>query len=359
MEIKESVFETIISKTENVTKTAGDLFNDQYARLIQLQVAVKDKQDALASELLDLASELNKNSLSAYATRIESYVVQHLLNAPYDAKRAFTTHKSLFAERHEMAIFLSENLEEIKKRVNKRLQEAKPTQSDKIKVFTYWDNDDKLPPIVSLCRESLKKYISTDKFDLIILNSESYKEWTDFRKEQIKAEITQAHFTDILRTKLLEKWGGFWIDATDMLTQDFYEATQKIREQKQFIFTYAGSRTGTWFMYSKPRNYIMSMLSEAISLWWELKCYLTNYFMIHDIIEMFYWVDPDYRCDWDEMLKIHPSDALSVLRAYNRTISPEEFDKLISSSFVHKLTYKYDAEKIVQSSALSYLLKRK
>lgn len=357
MEIKEVVFENLISKTENITKTVGDLLNAQQTQLAQMHAAVQAKQNSLTAELLALSSDLSKNNLGEYATRIESYVVQHLLKAPYDAKQAFATHKALFAERHEMAVFLSDNLSEIKQRVNLRVQNTAPVPPEKIKVFTYWDNDDKLPPIVAMCRESLKKHIPEDKFDLIILNSESYKEWTDFRKGEIKADISQAHFTDILRMKLLDQWGGFWLDATDMLTQNFYQATQNIRQQKQFLFCYINSRVGNWFIFSNPNNYILAMAYEMLILWWNTKGYLTNYFMTHDVIEMLYWVDTDYRNEWDKMLKTHPRNALAVLRAYSQTTTPEAFQELLQESFVHKLTYKYDSNKVKENSVLSYLLK--
>lgn len=357
MEMKDVVFESFIAKTENIVQIASNLFAKQQVQLDEIKSSINCNQNELSLELLALASEMNKNKLSSYAGRIESCVVQHLLKAPYDAKRAFATHKALFAERHKMAMFLHENLAEIKQRVHKKIQNNNNTMlADRIKVFTYWDNDDKLPQIVSLCRASLNKHISADQFDLIVLNGESYKNWTDFRKEDIKADITQAHFTDILRVKLLEKWGGFWLDATDMLTCDFYQATTQIRQQNYFMFTYSGSRTGTWFMYSKPRDYIVSMLSESISLWWEKQCYLTNYFMLHDIIEMLYWIDVDYRREWDDMLKVHPQRALSLLQAYNKTLDWKSFENLAQGSFVHKLTYKYDSGKIIKSSVLENIL---
>ncbi|MCW9710257.1 capsular polysaccharide synthesis protein [Avibacterium sp. 21-586] len=208
MDIKESVFETIISKTECITQTVGELFNMQQSQLSRMQADIQAKQDNLANELLSLASEMNKNKLNSYATRIEAYVVEHLLKAPYDAKHAFKIHKAMFAERHEMAMFLYENLAKVKQQVHQRIKNAVATPSEKIKVFTYWDNDNNLPPIVSTCRKSLEKHIPKDKFELIILNSENYKDWVSFRKSEIQADISQAHFTDILRMKLLEKWGG-------------------------------------------------------------------------------------------------------------------------------------------------------
>lgn len=359
MEIKEADFEAVITKNENLIKTIGDLIHTQQVRFTHINGALNPLQDRLTTEFLDLARVLNKNKLNTYATRIEGQVVKYLLSAPYDARSTFAIHKALFAERHTMAMFLYDNLAEIKEHAFQHIKKNESQSAGKMKVFTYWDNDDKLPPIVALCRESLKKHIPDDKFELIILNSDTYKNWTDFRKEDIKANISQAHFTDILRVKLLEQWGGFWIDATDMLTGNFYQTTQQIREQDQFLFTYANSRTGTWFMYSKVNNYIISMLSKSISLWWEKKSYLTNYFMLHDIIEMLYWLDTDYRNAWDDMVKIHPKNALAILQGYNQTLTQEKFTQLLANSFVHKLTYKYDAEKILPNSVLAHLLSLK
>lgn len=348
MSTQDNIFENLIARIENVAKNQ--------AQLAQKQADVNVGQERVALELLGLASEMNKQKFKTYANKIENCVVQYLLNAPYDAKKAYSIHKDLFAERHEMAMFLYENLDEIRQNAYKHIQNNNPVIGGKIKVFTYWDDDNKMPPVVSLCRENLKRHISPDKFDLIILNSENYKDWTDFRKESIKSEITQAQFTDILRSKLLESWGGFWVDATDMLTCDFYQATKHIREQDYFIFTYNGSRTGTWFMYSKPNSYIISMVSASISLWWEKKNYLTNYFMIHDIIEMLYWVDAEYRKKWDNMLKIHPQQALVVFNAYHKVLGQQEFESAVKGSFVHKLTYKYDSSNIVKSSVLERVL---
>lgn len=354
MDTKKPVSETIISKIERITETAEELLNTQQEQLFQIKAAIPSKQDKLADKLLNLASEMSKN-----AKQIESYVVEHLLEAPYDAKHAFTIHKAMFAERHEMAMFLYENFEKVKQQVHQRIKNAVATPSEKIKVFTYWDSDNNLPFVVSLCRESLEKHIPQDKFELIILNSENYKDWINFRKSDIQADISQAHFTDILRMKLLEKWGGFWLDATCLLTQDFYQSTQEIRKQEQFLYCYTNSRVGNWFIYSKPNNYVLSMVCEMLISWWNTKGYLTNYFMTHDIIEMMYWIDDEYRQDWDRMLKIHPHNALAILQSYNQFVSTEEFHQLLNSSFIHKLTYKYDSEKIYHDSGLERLLEYK
>lgn len=359
MEINDKLFNSILEKTENISSISSKWVSSQESLIKELHKVNLNNQELLSKEFLLLASEMAKNGLSSYATKIEGHVVEHLLNAPYDAKKAFKVHKALFAERHEMAMFMHNNLDLLKLKVQERIKNTVPPSSDKIKVFTYWDSQDNLPEIIQLCRKSMEKYVSPSHFELIILNKDNYSEWTSLKKEHIPANISQAHFTDILRMSLLQKWGGFWLDATCLLTEDFFKATEDIRAQEQFLFCYANSRVGNWFIYSKPNNYVISLVLETLLLWWTTNGRLTNYFMTHDMIEMLYWVDSKYRIMWDEMIKTHPRNALALLKAYNQETTPEQFDALKNGSFVHKLTYKYDTQKIKANSALDKLLNLK
>lgn len=350
MEIKNEVFDKIMNEFGELCQISSALIHNQDTLAFQ---------NRLSQNLLNLSSHLAKNGLAHYATELEENIVVHILNAPYAAKQAFFTHKPMFAERHKMAMFLYEHLDLIRDNVEKRNKEQKVLQQEKIKVFTYWHSQEQVPLIIRICQNSFKKYIDPEKFELVILNEENYKDWVDFRKEHLPSGIGHAHFTDLLRMKLLDKWGGFWLDATCLLIGDFYHATQNIRDEQQFMFCYTNSRVGNWFIYSKHSNYILSMVTEALMLWFKKKGYLTNYFMTHDVIEMLYWIDDKYANIWDKMLKIHPADALSLLKNYKKTLSDEDFYKLLNHNFIHKLTYKYDQNEIVKDSSLDRILKDK
>ncbi|MDY4281655.1 MAG: capsular polysaccharide synthesis protein [[Pasteurella] mairii] len=359
MEVKNKLISKIIEKTIIANTISAEFFNEQKISLDKMKENLANSKLKLTRELFGLASEIGKNGLRNQATKIEESIVNSLLfDAPYNAKLAFATHNVMFSERHEMAMFLYENLSEIKENVTKSHKKNKITSntSNKIKIFTYWDNESNLPFIVEKCRASLKKYINTEYFELIILNKNSYKAWTDFRQENINANITQAHFTDLLRMKLLEKWGGVWLDATCLLIQDFYLSIQEIIQQEHFLFSYTKSRTGTWFIYSKPNNYVISMISEAIQLWWKKKGYLTNYFMLHDVIEMLYWIDPEYQRQWNNNKKIHPRPAVTLVHSYEKDFTEDAFNLIVNNSFIHKLTYKYDINKVIKNSVLDQIL---
>ncbi|TNH02786.1 hypothetical protein FHQ26_12220 [Testudinibacter sp. TR-2022] len=344
----------LIEKLETVNKSSYHIFTEQDLTLRKLTQSNQEAREKITKEFLQLASMLNKNELTKFSTQRQS-IVNNLLQAPYDAKAAFGMHKAFFAERHEMAMFILENLVDLKKITQYKIDNATPAGSYKIKVFTYWHDANSLPPLVSHCRASLKKYISSE-FDLIILDENNYKDWIDCDLENLRNSISQAHFTDLLRLRLLEKWGGFWLDATCLLSEDFYTATHTIRQQEHFFFSYINSRVGNWFIWSKPHSYVITMISEVLTCWWAQKNRLTNYFMTHDIIEMLYWVDDEYRKHWDNMYKLHPKNALLILREYNTICSKDEFNIMLKSSFVHKLNYKYDTNKITKSGSLDRLL---
>ena len=355
-EINEALINQLINHLESTNKSVAYTLSAQDLAVKKLALANEDLREKLTNDLFQIVSMLNKNGLGKFGTRIEQSIVENLLQAPYDAQAAFRVHKAFFTERHEMALFILENLEIFKKIVNYKIENTSSHEIiGKPKVFTYWHNQDNLPPIVQLCRSNLEKHVSSE-FDLIILDEKNYKEWLDFDLEAFRTSFSKAHFTDLLRLRLLEKWGGFWLDATCLLSEDFYSATQIIRQQDQFFFSYINSRVGTWFVWSKPANYVITMVAEVLTFWWAKRNRLTNYFMLHDIIEMLYWTDDEYRKQWDAMYKIHPKNALEVLRAYTKPCSEAEFENMMNDSFVHKLNYKYDSNNILDTGSLYKLL---
>lgn len=358
-EMNEALIIQLVEKLELLNNSTARVLIEQDWALKQLAHSNYEARSKMTEEFFQIASMLNKNGLAKFGTQLEQSIVNNLLQAPYDAKAAFGIHKAFFSERHEMAMFILKNLPNLKNSVQTKINNSKSLEIvGKPKIFTYWHNEYELPPLIQLCRASLKKYISSE-FDLIILNENNYKDWIDVDIEELKNRFSKAHFTDLLRLRLLEKWGGFWLDATCLLSEDFYSATETIRQQNHFLFSYVNSRTGTWFMWSKPTSYVITMAAEVLTLWWEKENKLTNYFMVHDIIEMLYWVDNEYKKYWDSMYKLHPKNALSLLRAYNSACPEEEFNNMLSSSFVHKLNYKYDANKIIKNSSLYRLLNNK
>ena len=293
---------------------------------------------------LRLAMMLDRLALVNEAKAHALVAIDSTLTARYDARAAHRVHPTFFAARHEMADFILDNREVLDRRIQSRIDRTDAVVPGDTKVFVYWDDPQTTPAIAKACRASLHSFVD-DGFTLIELDDGNLDEHI-----AIDASVRDrlagkpAHFSDYLRSRLLQEHGGLWLDSTCLLTQPLSSIVSMVQDQEAFLFTYAGSRVGSWFFWARPTSYVLNAIAETEILWWERNDHLTNYFMWHDIVEMLYWTDPLYARAWDDMRKIHPREALGVLGELEKPFDQERYDELVRASGVHKLTYKLPRE---------------
>jgi len=264
------------------------------------------------------------------------------LEPGYDARAAFGVHPLQFTDRHDMAMFILANSAELDRRIAHNRKTA-GHMGDNPKVWVYWDRPETMPDVVAAARASLRAQVR-EPFELVELDDSTVDAYADLSHSPLTRRLQgrPTHFSDYLRLLLLHRHGGLWLDATCYLTQDLWEGTEAVRREGLFLYRYAGSRVGSWFLWSEPDSLILNSILAVFELWWEREDRLTNYFMWHDIAEMLYWTRPDYREAWDAMTAVHPRAALAMLRHLEKPYDPEMFEQIARESYVHKLTYKFD-----------------
>ncbi len=85
-------------------------------------------------------------------------------------------------------------------------------------MWTYWDNEDKIPKVVRMCMESWKKW--NPDYEVILLTKKNYLDYAN-----IPYEITShknfndnpARFSDLVRINVLADYGGVWVDSSILL----------------------------------------------------------------------------------------------------------------------------------------------
>ena len=87
-------------------------------------------------------------------------------------------------------------------------------------IWSYW-NEKVIPPVVAKCIESWRKH--NPEWSVVILNKENYSTYIDIDIHQ-RSISSDAHFVDVLRISLVEKYGGFWLDSTIIC----YDSIEKI-----------------------------------------------------------------------------------------------------------------------------------
>jgi len=83
------------------------------------------------------------------------------------------------------------------------------------------------------------------------------------------------HRSDLLRTQLLIKHGGIWLDPTVFVMRPFEEWLPEYMNAGVFFFHRPGPDRvlANWFIAAEPKNYVLTTLYESLIQYWN-----ENYF---------------------------------------------------------------------------------
>lgn len=130
-------------------------------------------------------------------------------------------------------------------------------------IFVYWDKGlSNATYLIKVCVSSWK--IHNPDWNLIVLDSNNLNLYIDMDDVRNKnPELTIEAFSDLLRVRLLRKYGGVWVDATtycncplsNWITEFQFDGVFFFKSNSLDVF-------GSWFIYAKKDSYLISKLCE-------------------------------------------------------------------------------------------------
>lgn len=210
----------------------------------------------------------------------------------------------------------------------------------------WWQGEKSMPEMVKKCFNSIIRYSNGHPVKLITFDN--YKDYVqvDYRiVDKLKnGTFKLAHFADLVRLKLLEQYGGLWLDSTILLTaninEDFFQKffSVKIRpvdndsvsEYRWCSFVLGGG---------KNIRYIYSQLSCMLERYMLENDLFIDYLLIDYFLNILYRQDKSVKETIDTMPFTNPN--LHKLRL----LFENEFDEtiwktIVSNTNIFKLTYK-------------------
>lgn len=260
-------------------------------------------------------------------------------------KRVFSTFKLLESQAHDFLYkdYDFSNLTEI------------DSQTSPIFVMWLQGGTEVMPDAVKKCYESIVKNCTTHTVNLI--TEENLSKFVELSpiilQKYNEKKITRAFFSDIVRSALLYKYGGTWIDATVYLSnrlpekyfsQDFFSPCGfngiKKRDWKYFFLESNG--WSAWFMGTNKLHYpLFDFLTQFYKFYFEKNDSILDYFQNDFSISLFYQKNKSF----NEYLN---NQQANNIRAYemadfmNKDLE-NNYDKvklLLEDNLINKLTYK-------------------
>lgn len=95
----------------------------------------------------------------------------------------------------------------------------------------WWQGEEQMPDVVRLAVASMRRFAG--RRPVILITKDNYRDYVersaDFYRYVECGAISLTHFSDYVRFDLLHKYGGFWLDATLLMTAPIPDFVNDLR----------------------------------------------------------------------------------------------------------------------------------
>lgn len=231
----------------------------------------------------------------------------------------------------------------IQKYIDKRDESS--NEKTNIIWMCWWQEIENAPCIVKLCFEKVKKFAGNKK--IILITKKNYRQYVDIPSYIIekleKGILSITHFSDILRASLLSKYGGIWMDATCLLTDNIFEDINskfysvKLPHNENEICISDG-KWCIFFISGTKNNILFNFLKDFLNIYWKNENSIIDYFLADYIISIAY----DNIIGVRQMIDEVPENNRLIHKLkemLNEEFNEHEYEELLKSNKIHKLAH--------------------
>lgn len=211
----------------------------------------------------------------------------------------------------------------------------------------WWQGEEQMPPIVQACWKQLKS--ASGGYQVTLLTKDNWSSYITLPEEIIRKHdqgyIGMAHFSDVLRCFLLEKWGGLWLDATvyvqhippDAFTLPFYT----LRGPGMFPeFINRGDFSTFVLGFSRMHSLLAKGMKEFYSAYWQEQTEAIDYLFFDYGIKLILEKSSLVRSELSSVPENYHFYTMNQL--LTEVVSRETLCDLVLKSPLHKLSYRKD-----------------
>lgn len=256
----------------------------------------------------------------------------------------------------------------LRKKYKKFIEDYKSAHSADVRgersgyVWVCWlQGAESAPPIVKACRRSLEKGLAGRRItDISEANYSEYVTLPAYIVEKYKkGYIAPAHFSDILRLALLNKYGGTWIDASIYLSGGYIPAYMLDSDLFMFRCLWPEAEAtyfDNWFITACSRNPLLELAFALYCEFWKKHNSAPEYWISYDLLGLAVEAYPE------EWAKVTPFSRVTAHILQTRLFdkfSPGDFEEICRQTPFHKLTYKFGKDKTdLPDTYYKYILAR-
>ena len=231
----------------------------------------------------------------------------------------------------------------------------KVSQKDYQIYFCWLQGEENLPPLIQCCYNSLKQ--NAGRYKIIFIDAKNFSDYVTLPEYILKkfedGKISPAHFADIIRINLLEKYGGLWLDSTILVTEplekykNFWKLpfyTQKFYKEKSNFCPFADNPSyGRWATFilgaAVLHNPLFAFMKDFYNEYWKEYDEILDYVLMDFVIDSAYENIHIVKQEIDAVL-INNEQAWTLLDMLQFPYNQCPYDKILRGNFLNKLNWK-------------------
>ena len=230
----------------------------------------------------------------------------------------------------------------------------------------WWQGEEFAPEVVKKCIARMHKM--SNGANVVVIDKTNYKKYVTLPKDIIElhqnGKMSMAHFSDLLRTKILAEHGGLWIDSTiwmhgPAVKDDFEKQLYSIKFLSSPIIKADWGYSNIIFfmciMGGKNRYFYELIYDMLIHIWRE-QPRVVNYLIFDKVVRVLYSVIPKYKEYINRSVDMDELEIISGESKYRLKdiMSKIDFEIFIKSRRYTKLTYKFNYPKEIDGQETLY-----
>ncbi len=213
--------------------------------------------------------------------------------------------------------------------------------------FCWLQGSEKMPEVPQECLKSVNKY--SGEHPVIIITLKNYHNYislpTDILNLYNQGQISNAHFTDIIRTSLLAEKGGCWIDSTVLVTK---KISEEIFKFPFYSIKYANSgyyitenMWSNFFLVSQKKSIFFMFVRDMFFEYLRNENRFVDYFMMDYFIKIGYNTIPEFKNAID-CVPYNNIRTLQLKTILNDEHSNEKLNFLTKETYLFKLNWRHN-----------------
>lgn len=221
----------------------------------------------------------------------------------------------------------------------------------------WWQGENTMPAIISSCIASMREH--QEHHNIVLITEKNLKEYlqipTRILEKFNNGSISFSMFSDLIRSSLLCKYGGIWIDSTMYMTSSLDQAIYdysffSVRRPGYIPNSPAWSdRWTTYFLASTPSSEPLKSLERCLFAYWANHDYQIDYFLTDCMLHVLYDHYPYIR----ELIDSVPANNQHVLSMYRYLSDKADSYDQPADTYLNKLSYKLHLSPTTPNGELS------